>query len=524
MQFSDNWVQTIQTFLADPPAGTPAPLIAALGHVVRNEKNSLPIHVFCEAVKQAQLAISITDLKTQVLYVNLAFEHMTGCSIHEMIGKYDAMLSDENTSSKVWDCLRQQKPWSGTLFNQSKNGTHYITETNVVPLRNEKGETTHYLTTHHDVTQIYHLKEQLKHQKTLIESVVDLAPVVIVLLNDATQTVLANQEYQKLAKDIQEEPALFFLSVIKKQLGESRWYDIRHQGGHFGHQEVCLQIKGSSHWFVCSGTWFHETSSQSAEQKYYLLLIANEMTQLKRQQEEVRTNTLRALLAEEELNEGMRETLMGVIHQLQVPINLISAALNLLKRRTKEDSLCSVLQETLEKSNQALDNLKQGMPLPYGTEKAVMPVNFNELLSEVLTVSTQRLLAEGITVDWKPTLMLPSFLGHVAPLRSMFKNLVNNAIDAMKKNRHSPRELRIFTLGNPEVIKIIIEDTGVGIPEELHLKVFEPFYTSNKTGRIGTGLSAVQEVVNLHAGTIHVDPEYKMGCRFIIQFPSTRNK
>lgn len=525
VQFSDNWVQTIQTFLADPPAGTPAPLIAALGNIVFKENISLPPRIFYEAVEQSKLAISITDMETKVLYINLAFEQMTGYSSHDIIGKNDFILTDEITSPKVWDCLHQQKPWSGILFNQSKRGTHYITETNIVPVFNTTGETSHYLTMHHDVTQVHHLEQQLKNQKTLIESMVDLAPVVIVLLDNATQKVLANQEYQKLAKEIQEEPALFFLKMIKKQLGEHKWDEIRNQGGHFSHQEVCLHTNGTPlRWFVCSGTWFHEISTESSDQKHYLLLIANEMTQLKRQQEEARTNTLRALLAEEELNEGMRETLTGVIYQLQVPMNLISAALNMLKRRSQENSLCSLLQETLEKSNQALDNLRQGMPLPYGSEKAIMPVNINELLSEVLTVSTQRLLAEGIVVDWKPTLMLPPFLGHVAPLRNMFKNLVNNAIDAMKKNRHQQRELRIATLSSTELIKVIIEDTGSGIPEELHLKVFEPFFTSNKMGKMGTGLSAVQEVVNLHAGTVHIDPEYKTGCRFILQLPTTRKK
>ena len=58
-------------------------------------------------------------------------------------------------------------------------------------------------------------------------------------------------------------------------------------------------------------------------------MTAKEITTLKLQQEEIHTNALRALLAEEELSEGMRET----FHQLQVPINLLSAALSLLKRR-----------------------------------------------------------------------------------------------------------------------------------------------------------------------------------------------
>jgi signal transduction histidine kinase len=67
------------------------------------------------------------------------------------------------------------------------------------------------------------------------------------------------------------------------------------------------------------------------------------------------------------------------------------------------------------------------------------------------------------------------------------------------------------------MIKVVIEDTGPGIPESLRFKIFEPFFTTKKR-RAGMGLATVQETVNLHAGTIHIDPHYTRGCRFIIEF------
>jgi nitrogen fixation negative regulator NifL len=365
--------------------------------------------------------------------------------------------------------------------------------------------------------------------KILLESVIDATPVIIALLNEAGQVILGNHKYQKLVTEFEcHEPATLLLAVIKENLGE-QWLHLCQQQGYFSDQEVRIDPGGYHYprWFICSGTWFQETDTTNAaeiDKPYYLLLVANDVTLLKRQQEEIRLNALRALLAEEELTENLRETLAGAIHQLEVPMNLMVAALNRLQRRaensgTDKDPLCLILQETLTNSHKALNHLRQGMSFPESQKEIATPVNLNELIHEVLTIFTYRFLATGIVVDWQPALVLPSLLGHAKRLRSMFKQLIDNAIDAMKSNRQQ-RELHILTRSDTEIITVTLEDTGSGIAEELRLKVFEPFFTTKKAEkRTGMGLTTVQEIVNLHAGTIYIDPDYTNGSRFILHFP-----
>ena len=60
------------------------------------------------------------------------------------------------------------------------------------------------------------------------------------------------------------------------------------------------------------------------------------------------------------------------------------------------------------------------------------PINVNQLLREVLELDKQRLLAGGMIVDWKPTPILPAVTARVSRLRSMFKHLIDNALDAME--------------------------------------------------------------------------------------------
>jgi len=534
----DNLADTLKAFLASPPADMPANVITALAEAVLPGDSLLPPRLFYEAVEQSYFAISITDLQANIVYVNSAFERVTGYERREIIGQNKSILSDQSTPSLIyetlWGRLLQQKPWTGLLVNRRQDGERYLAEVNITPILNAEKKTAYYLAIQRDVTEVHRLEQQVKNQKALIESVVDAAPVVIALFDEQGQLILGNQKYQRLLKELHgHEPANIFLKTIQEVLGD-QWSLLRAKMGSFNDQEVQIDPGGYHHprWFVCSGTWFQERDGSAdaffeVRQQSYLLLVANEVSLLKRQQEELRMNALRALLAEEELTEGMRETLAGAIHQLQGPMNLISAALEMLKRRAQTQGnehnhyLCKTLQETLAASNQALENLHQGLP-PENQGEIASPINLNQLLRDVLTIFTHQFLTQGVVVDWKPALVLPSLLGHISRLRGMFKQLIDNAIDAMKNNHHE-RELRITTAHDEQMIRVIIEDTGSGIPAQWRFKVFEPFFTTKKAERrTGMGLAAVQETVNLHAGTIHIDPDYTSGTRFILQFPTAQ--
>ncbi|MGD8593784.1 MAG: nitrogen fixation negative regulator NifL, partial [Gammaproteobacteria bacterium] len=297
-------------------------------------------------------------------------------------------------------------------------------------------------------------------------------------------------------------------------------------------QEISFHLPGKSEprWFSCSVLPFKEKDSSadnffSARKQEYLLLLASEITQVKRQQEEVRSNAMKALMAEQELVQSVRETVAGAIFQLQGPLNLIGAAEGMLERRSngvKDDPLMHVLQQALASGQEALDTLRASMPEE--PEEAAMPVDINQLVREVLSVSTDRLLARGIVVDWQPTPVLPKLVGRESQLRGMFKQLVDNALDAMDEKSLVRRELNVTT-SQPasDVLQVVIEDSGPGIPEEMRVKVFEPFYSTKGKGgkRAGMGLVMVQQVVNEHNGNITIQTPEKGGCRITLELPIT---
>ena len=235
-------------------------------------------------------------------------------------------------------------------------------------------------------------------------------------------------------------------------------------------------------------------------------------------------NAMRALMAEEELVQSMREALSGAIYQLQGPVNLISAATAMQERRADPDgALLSALQEALKAGQKALMTLQACVP--EGSNENPELININLILREVLALCTERMLEHGIVIDWQPAMTLPLVSGRAKRLRSMFKQLIDNAIDAMSEGKRQERSLLIKTDAGEHELAIIVQDSGPGIPEHLHTRVFEPFFTTKGSSgkQAGMGLTMVRDVINEHAGSIRIDPMFSAGCRFEVRLPLSKH-
>ena len=525
--------ETMQGFLAEPPAGMPAEVIEVLNGLIRQYESGLAPHLYFEAVAQSAVAISITDTKANILYANRAFTRITGYEPDEVVGSNESKLSDKTTPRIVyetmWGRLMQKKSWSGMLVNRRKDGSRYVADLVIVPVLDEAGETTHYLGMHRDVTEVHRLEQQVRNQKFLIEAVIDAVPMAVAVLDRQGKVILDNQEYKKLMGDLRiGEPADFFLRTLGYTAPDARPVTQVEKEG-FVSREVRFdpQRGDAPRWFACSGIWFreHDVSVETffeSHREEHLLLIANETTRARRQDEEIRRNAMRALLAEGELAEGVRETISGAMYQMQAPLNLVSAAVGMLVKRegtgVKQTPLFQVLEESIRSGRKAIETLRGCMPSSAAERFA--SVNVNQIIRDVLSISTERFLKSGIEMSWHPDPELPKVYASEAALRRMFKHLIDNAVDAMEVAKSRNRELRIVTGVTSSCCEVRIEDSGPGIAPEDRLKVFQPFYTTHADkGHVGMGLSMAQEVVNEHTGMIVIDPDYAAGCRICVRLP-----
>ena len=494
-----------------------------------NTEQSLSYQLLVETVEQAPVAISITDKKANILYVNAEFSRITGYQSEDILGKNESALSDKCTPRQVyydlWRTISHKKIWQGQLINRHKLGHRYLADLTITPMLNEDGKISHHIGMLRDSTETYQNEQQVKNQKLLIESVINLLPIAMVVLNEHDQVVLDNHLYKALVSDLdKKEPALYFLQLLREEMGSS-WQKCQEKLQGFSQREFRVERKNkSARWFSCSGSWFSESVSKadaffSQENQSYLILTLADITKQRRQMEELHLQSLKLMMAEDEQVRSIRETLLGAMHQIQLPMNQIRAAVQILQMKQDEQyPLLQILQQIQASGQQAIGTMEKCIPSIAQT--ALMSVNLNQILHEVLLLTEIRIQTYGIEVDWRPQSQLPSVLGAENKLRILFKQLIDNAIEAMSLHSQETATLKIASGYDENWVYACVSDTGPGIPTDKRAKVFEPFYTTRQDShRAGMGLVMVKEIIDQHQGLIEIDGDYKPGCRFKISLP-----
>jgi nitrogen fixation negative regulator NifL len=485
--------------------------------------------IFQQVVEQADLAISITDVNARILYTNPAFSRATGYSPEELLGSNHSLLSNKSTPNDVyealWALISRGLPWSGRLINRRQDDSKYLADLLITPVLDDQGEATHYVGIHRDVTQLHRLECEVADQKALIESVVDSAPVVMALLDENEKVVLDNHEYKKLMGDLRMvEPATLILNAVRAELEHG--LGLPEQGRHaFSEREIRLDTPGGARWFSCSGIWVQRKDSEADAFFYrrkdvYLLLVAKDTSRQRAEQEKTRMALLQAMMAEDSRIDGLRETLSAAVFKIEGPINVMASILATLERRSGSEPAGAALSEVLAACKATVESLRS--VIPGHRSESRTSVNINEVMRDVLDLTTTRMLASGVTVRWQPQAVMPSVNAYPNRIRTMFKALIDNAIDAMNVKGWRERELLVTTAGRNGIIEVIVEDSGPGIPADLRLKVFEPFYSTRKVDglHLGTGLSSAQQVAAEHDGVIEIDPGARGGCRVRVVLPA----
>jgi len=501
-----------------------------------NRKGLLPSWLFVEAVEQSPIAISITDRKANILYANKAFNEVTGYDISEVIGKNESILSYCSTPPYIYGELWRKvsgskgEEWNGRLLNKHKNGEPYLADLSVSPMRDTKMKTTHYLGMHRDVSELYQVEKKFQNQKLLIESVLNSSSVAMVVIDQKNGVILDNQQYKRLVSDLgQKEPADLFIELLDKELGDVRAFLVDNPHG-FNNIEVRFDdVQHNPAWFSCSGKVFQEKSVnadgffEEASQDYLLLSISN-ITKQRQHQEEAYIQSLKVMLAEDEQVRSIRETLLGAIHQVKQPLNQIQAAIQLMQQKGETGQLLGLLKQLESSCEDTVSTLISNVPEIYPSVNT--SVNINQILHEMLMINHSKFLSNGIIIDWVPSSVLPNILGSESKLRILFKQLIDNAINALNQSKNNERSIKITTKSANHRVNISIADTGPGIPSEHQAKVFQPFFSTQENGSLqsGMGLVMAKEIVHSFNGTIEIDADYESGCCFNVSFPIVNHK
>ena len=146
---------------------------ANIGLFIDRVKNLEQLQLMRKAVEQNPTAITITDAKGIIQYVNPSFCQITGYSPDQVIGKDTTFLRSglytEDFYQNLWETLYSGKDWIGEFNNKRANGELYWEEAIISPIVNENGETTHFIKVSEDVTEKKKMLEDLKEAKEKAE-------------------------------------------------------------------------------------------------------------------------------------------------------------------------------------------------------------------------------------------------------------------------------------------------------------------------------------------------------------------
>lgn len=224
------------------------------------------------------------------------------------------------------------------------------------------------------------------------------------------------------------------------------------------------------------------------------------------------TDRLKAML------HSKHQLLLDVSHELRSPLTRIKVALEFLEDEKMRENIGDDINEVETMITELLET--ERLKSEYGGIK----VKNVDVVKIIKNCSDE-------FIDSKPGFNLqdlPQSLiikGDKERLNILFNNIFTNAV---KYSHPDGKPIEISVNSNNEDIEIIVQDFGIGIPEEELPFIFEPFYRVDKsrskdTGGYGLGMNISKKIVEAHGGTIEIFSKTNLGTKIIIIIAKEKN-
>lgn len=216
----------------------------------------------------------------------------------------------------------------------------------------------------------------------------------------------------------------------------------------------------------------------------------------------------------------MGQLVAGVAHELSEPLGNILGFAQLVKNnRNLPEQISQDIEKILKTSLHAREIIKKLMLFSRQVLPAKTKCNLNQIIEEGLYFLESRCTKEGIELIRSLSSDLPEINADPGQLTQVLVNLVVNAVQAMPNGGR----LIIKTVVRDDHVVLIVEDTGIGMSEEIIKQLFTPFFTTKDSGHgTGLGLPVVHGIITSHGGSIKVHSEIDEGTRFEIELPATQ--
>lgn len=214
----------------------------------------------------------------------------------------------------------------------------------------------------------------------------------------------------------------------------------------------------------------------------------------------------------------------NVSHELKTPLTLIKGFTETLDMEPFDSEIKSYIATIMRHTDRMIALVRDLLTLSRIEQAGKIeakPIDPQTLIEQIIFLFNTEAKEKGIAIRFESPETCPNILGDESMLEIALSNLIDNAV------KYTPEggEIRVEILPRKDKISIAVADNGIGIPKEDQNRIFERFYTVDKSRSktlygTGLGLSIVKHIAMLHSGEIVVESEPGAGSRFELTLPS----
>ena len=192
----------------------------------------------------------------------------------------------------------------------------------------------------------------------------------------------------------------------------------------------------------------------------------------------------------------------SIAHEINNPLEAVTNLVYLARSAESQDE-CRGFLEMAEAELARVSEITTGTLKFYRQSHKASEIRVAEVLESLLALYRQKLAAANVALetDYRDQEPIVAYDGE---LRQMLSNLLTNAIEASPGARVKVRVRRTRDCAGRKGVRIVVADSGVGIPEEIRHRIFEPFISTKGSRGTGLGLWVTSGIVSKHGGTIRM--------------------
>lgn len=474
------------------------------------------------------VAVVITSVDGIIQWTNSAFTKLTGYSPNEAIGKDTRLLKsgkhDNNFYKNLWDTILLGQVWRSEFVNKKKDGSIYYEDNTITPVFDAYGNITNFIAIKFDITEKKAMESALKESEERWQFALEGSGDCVWDWETESNRIYVSPQWKKMLGYDTDELSDDYNEIEKLIHPEDREQNMQNVEKHLSgentlyineHRVMCKD--GSYKWVLVRGKVLNRDKDSNPLR---IIGTQSDITNRKIFEEQLLSN----LEKEKELNDLKSRFVSTASHEFRTPLASILLLSDVLItywekfEKTLIESKLKNIKERVMFLTDIVDNVLQVSKIQEGKieykPEEIDIVDFCK--SSIDGFNTNESMIDKIQFN-SEFQSLPA----VIDLRLMSQILDNLISNAIKYTPVNPL-IKVSLKKSNGDLNIIVEDNGIGIPEEDHKYIFGAFYRATNTKNIqgnGLGLNIIKESLKNQGGDVTFSSTAGKGTTFIVHLP-----